>query len=102
MAEIDQDRLDDMVKYFCDCPRGIMLPKSMYRIEDKENKIYAFKPRSERFFNFTTEGARIIITNAYHKHSNEMTKIDKEQLKIATLYRQDYLRRIQEATYYVN
>lgn len=100
MPELDQDRLDMMIRYFCDRPHGTRLPKSMYRIEDIANKIYAFKPRDERFFNFMAEGAKIIITNAYHKHSQKMAKNDLEQLKIATQYRKDYLHRLKETTYY--
>ncbi len=69
MSEVDQERLDHMVKYLADSRIGTQLPKVMYRVEDAKNKIYALKPRDERFFNFTTEGRRLIITNAYHKHS---------------------------------
>jgi hypothetical protein len=100
LREVDQDRFDDMVKYFCETRPGAILPKTLYRIEDRENKIYALKPRDERFFNFMTEGARVIITNAYHKHSQQMTKADLEELKIAIRYRQDYLKRVKEGTYY--
>lgn len=100
LRELDQDRLDYMIKYFCDRPYGQHLPLTMYRIEDAEKKIYAFKPRDERFFNFTTEGAKVIVTNAYRKHSQEMTKADHEELGMAARYREDYLRRVKEATYY--
>jgi hypothetical protein len=88
------------VKYLCDSRPGTILPRNMYRIEDASNKIYAFKPRDERFFTFTTVGARVIITNAYHKHSQQMTKLDLEQLRVAIKYRNDYLERIQEGSYY--
>lgn len=97
----DQERFDDLIIYFCDRPYGIMMPMKWYRIEDKANQIYALKPRDERFFNFLSEGKRIIITNAYHKHSQKMMKPDFEQLEIAVRYKLDYLRRIKEATYYV-
>lgn len=100
LTDLDQGRLDDMIQYFCDRPYGTILPKSMYRVEDKENKIYVFKPRDERFFNFISEGSKVIITNAYHKHSQKMTKLDQEQLKISAKYRVDYLERIKEGTYY--
>lgn len=100
LSAMDQGRLDDLVMYFCDRPFGELLPKSMYRIEDHENKLYAFKPRDERFFNFTTHEAKVIITNAYHKHSQQMSKSDMEQLKIAARYREDYLMRIKEGYYY--
>jgi hypothetical protein len=58
------------------------------------------KPRDERFFNFTTVNAKVIITNAYHKHSQKMTKADMESLKTAVRYKQDYLNRIKEGTCY--
>ncbi len=100
LPETDQDRLDDMIRHFCDRPYGEVLPKTMYRIEDPNNKIYAFKPRDERYFNFTTSDSRVIVTNAYHKSSQQMTKKDLEKLATAARYRRDYLRRTQEATYY--
>ena len=69
LAEVDQDRFDDMIRYFCETRPGVLLPVTLYRIEDHARKIYALKPRDERFFNFTTAGAKVIVTNAYHKHS---------------------------------
>ncbi|MFH1259406.1 MAG: hypothetical protein ABII74_06320 [Elusimicrobiota bacterium] len=88
-------------QYFtADTRPGTILPKTLYRVEDHENKIYALKPRDERFFNFMTIGAKIIVTNAYHKHSQKMTKQDMEHLRTAVRYKQDYLNRIREGTYY--
>lgn len=100
MREGEQERLDYMVKYMADSPIGTTLPKVMYRVEDKKNKIYAFKPAEHRFFNFTTQGRRIIITNAYRKHSQKMTRQDLEKLRVAGNHRTDYLRRMKEGTYY--
>ena len=100
LADVDQDRFDDMIRYLCETKHGNLLPKTLYRIEDHEHKIYALKPRDERFFNFMTVGNKVIITNAYHKHSQQMTKMDMECLKTAVRYKQDYLRRIKEGTYY--
>lgn len=96
----DRARFLQIVKHFCDSPHGTIFPKTLYNIEDHENKIYAFKPNAERFFNFMTVGAKIIVTNAYHKQSQRMRKIDLEGLKVAARYRQDYLTRIKEGTYY--
>jgi len=101
LSDTDQDRFGYLVEYFCDRPYGVILPKSMYRMEDRSNQIYAFKPRHERFFNFITTESKVIVTNAYHKHSQEMTKVDLEQLKISGRYREDYLKRTKEGTYYV-
>lgn len=100
LPEIDQDRFDDMIRYLCETKPGTLLPKTIYRIEDWAEKIYALKPRAERFFNFTTAGAKIIITNAYHKHSQQMTKADRESLKLAVRCKRDYLRRVTEGNYY--
>ena len=96
----DRARLNHIIRHLCDSPHGTILPMTLYRVEDRENKIYALKPRDERFFNFTTDGAKVILTNAYHKHSQQMTKADLESLKIAVKYRQDYLKRARGRTYY--
>jgi hypothetical protein len=95
-----QARLDFMIRHFCDRPYGQMLPTAMYRIEDDDNKIYAFKPHSERFFTFTPAGPVIIVTNAYHKNSQKMTKIGLQRLKYAIKCKADYLQRNKEGTYY--
>lgn len=100
MAEADRDRFDDMIRYLCEAPPGTLLPKTLYRVEDRANKIYALKPRDERFFNFTTAGAKVIVTNAYHKHSQQMTKADLEDLKLAVRCKDDYLKRLKEGAYY--
>jgi len=103
LPEGDQMRLLYLVKFMADRPFGSnRLPATMYRLEDAENKIYAFKPHAHRFFNFTTEGRAIILTNAYRKHSKKMTKQDLEKLAISATSRQDYLRRVREGTYYEN
>jgi hypothetical protein len=99
---LDQERLLLVVKHIANAPIGTLFPKPLYRLEDGANKIYAFKPRGERYFNFTTAGRRIIITNAYSKHSQKMGKTDLDKLRTAVLYREDYLRRTQNGTYYEN
>lgn len=100
LVEVDQDRFDDLIRYFCEASPGTLLPKTLYRIEDHAHKIYALKSRDERFFNFTTIDAKLIVTNAYHKHSQKMTKADMECLRGAVRRKQDYLRRAQDGTYY--
>lgn len=102
LPELDQERLMTIAAYLAEAPMGTRLPKSQYRIEDSANKIYAFKPRDERYFNFITAGRRIIITNAYRKHSQAMGKTDLDKLRTAVAYRQDYLRRVANGTYYEN
>ena len=100
MGELEQERLDYMVRYLADAPPGTRLPMMMYRLEDAKHKIYAFKPRAERFFNFITAGRMVILTNAYRKHSQQMGRKDLVIMRTAIEYRTSYLRRVQEGTYY--
>jgi hypothetical protein len=93
-------RFLEYVKLYCDTKPGIILPKTIYGIEDKLHKIYALKPKDERFFNFTTEGSVMIITNAYRKHSQKMTKKDIDVMNTAIRYREDYIQRLKEGVYY--
>ena len=95
----DQKRLDDLVDYLADAPFGTRLAKSLYNLEDAENQIYAFKPRSHRFFDFMTLGAKIIIVNAYRKHSQQMTKKDRHVLKAVIEARKSYLSRTNTGVY---
>ena len=96
----ERERFHYMVKYIADAPIGTRLPKTLYNLEDSENKIYAFKPKDHRFFNFMTEGRKIIIVAGYRKHSYQMTKKDLGLLKIAVNRKNDYLSRVKEGTYY--
>lgn len=100
MDESTQDRFLAMVKYMADSAHGTHLPKTMYNIEDQEHKIYAFKPHGQRFFNFMTAGHKIIVTNAYSKSSQKMTKKDLEKLKISIAYKEDYSGRVARGDYY--
>ena len=96
----ERKRLDDVVAYFADSPLGTRLPKTLYNEEDAANKIYAFKPQAHRFFNFMTMGSKIIIMDAYRKHSQQMTKKDLRLLKMVIAAKEDYLRRVKAGTYY--
>lgn len=100
LAAVDQERFDDLIVFFCDRPFGDILPKQLYRLEDPDNRIYALKPNAERFFNFTTSERKIIITNAYHKQAQKLTRLAKAQLKVAAGCRADYIRRQGEGNYY--
>ncbi len=44
---------------------GRLYDEQKFRIVDRKEKIYEFKPRSHRFFNFFYAGGKIIITNGY-------------------------------------
>src|SRR5438552_3860223 len=99
LSEVDQDRFDDLIRYLFETKPGSLLPQSLYRIEDHENKIYALKSRDQRFFNFMTINKKVVVTNAYQKHSQKMTKQDLGVLKVAVRYRNDYLSRLLGGTY---
>lgn len=100
LSRAEQDRLLHIVKYMADQPRGTILPKTLYNLEDQTEKIFAFKPRDRRYFNFITTGSRIIITNAYTKQAQKLTKKSKDLLAAAIRSKGDYLRRCAEGTYY--
>ena len=100
LSHEEQKRLADLVAYFADNPIGTRLPKSLYNEEDSENKIYDFKPRDHRFFNFMTSDRKIIILSAYLKHSQQMSKKDLNLLKTAIAAKHDYLSRVNAGSYY--
>jgi len=100
LPEDEQDRLDYIVRYLADSPIGTWLSKTLYNLEDAEHKIYAFKPKDHRFFNFMTFGRKVIIVDAYRKHSQQMDKKDRNLLKAAVRARNSYLHRVEEGTYY--
>ncbi len=83
-----------------DSPIGTRLPKTLYNLEDAEHKIYAFKPKDHRFFNFVTVGRKIIIIDAYRKHSQQMTKKDINLLRTVITCKEDYLNRVKGGNYY--
>ena len=67
---------------------GHIYDETKFRIEDKQNKIYCFKPRKERFFCFFFAGKKIIITSAYMKKKQ---KLDRKELVKAIQIRDEYL-----------
>src|SRR5581483_11284165 len=94
LAAEDQKRLFDLIGYCANAPIGTRLPRSLYNEEDSVHKIYAFKPREHRFFNFMTIGRKIIIVNAYRKHSQQMSKKDMNLLKTVIVAKNDYEKRL--------
>ncbi len=100
MADEEQRRFLAVVQLIADSPIGTIFPKTIYNIEDKAHGIYAIKPSAQRFFSFMTPDRRIILTTAYRKHSQKMTKIDKEILKTAIRFKKDYDDRTKRGIYY--
>ena len=90
-----QVKLLALVKYIAE--NGRLFDESKFRIVDKNEKIYEFKPKDDRFFNFFYEGRKIILTNAYHKHGQ---KVDQRELAKAINLKKDYELRFKGGQYY--
>ncbi|MBF0330540.1 MAG: type II toxin-antitoxin system RelE/ParE family toxin [Candidatus Omnitrophica bacterium] len=84
-----------MVKYIAE--NGRMFDEGKFRIVNKKEKIYEFKPLAERFFNFFYEGKKIVLTNGYRKKGQ---KVDIRELAKAIQLKRDYEQRVEEETYY--
>ena len=82
---VTQASLLFLVKRMADI--GHIYDKTKFRIEDRANKIYCFKPKRERFFCFFFTGKKIIITSA---HTKRKQKLDKHELKKAIQIRNQY------------
>ncbi len=67
------------------------------KFRNEGDQIFAFKPQPDRFLSFFTKGKKIIITNAFLKKSD---KLPKEEKRKALECRKDYLKRIEEGSYY--
>ncbi|MFH0754495.1 MAG: type II toxin-antitoxin system RelE/ParE family toxin [Candidatus Omnitrophota bacterium] len=67
---------------------GQIYDETKFRLEDKQAKIYCFKPKDERFFCFFLIGRKIIITSAYSKKKQ---KLDLRELMKAIKIREEYL-----------
>ncbi|MFH1868489.1 MAG: type II toxin-antitoxin system RelE/ParE family toxin [Candidatus Omnitrophota bacterium] len=88
-------KLAALVKYIAEA--GKIFDITKFRLVDRKERIYEFKPLSHRFFNFFYKGRKIIITNAYMKKSQ---KADKKQLQKAINIKRDYECRAREGVYY--
>ena len=84
--DVIQASLLFLVKTIAD--NGCIYDERKFRIEDRQNKIYCFKPREERFFCFFFTGRKIIITSAYTK---KRQKLARNKLKKAIQIRREYL-----------
>ena len=67
---------------------GHIYDETKFRIEDKKNKLYAFKPKKNRFFCFFFKDKEIIITSAYRKRKQ---KLDPKELNKAVTIKNQYL-----------
>jgi len=76
---------------------GKISDKTKFNSED--DKIYAFKPKPDRFLSFFTKGKKIIITNAFEK---KCQKLPPEQKEKALKCKSDYELRTEGGIYYDN
>lgn len=67
------------------------------KFNNEGNKIFAFKPKPDRFLCFFEKEGKIIITNAFCKKQQKLPKIEKEK---ALAYKSSYERRVKEGVYY--
>jgi hypothetical protein len=84
--DVTQAGLLFLVKTIADS--GRIYDERKFRIEDRQNKIYCFKPRDERFFCFFFTRRTIIISSGYTK---KRRKLDRGELKKAIQIRREYL-----------
>ena len=84
-----------LVKYMAEV--GRLFDETKFRVVNKQEKIYEFKPMDEQFFNFFYEGGKIILTNAYRKKGQ---KVDKRELAKAIALKKDYDLRVKGGVYY--
>src|SRR5436190_23300711 len=67
------------------------------KFNNEGDKIFAFKPKPDRFLCFFERQGKLIITNAFCKKQKKLPKPEKER---ALLYKENYEKRIKENIYY--
>lgn len=71
--------------------------KNKTKFRNEHDKIYAFKPQLHRFLCFFFEGQKIIVTNGFHKKTDQLPQKEKDRaLKI----KRDYEARVKRGDYY--
>ena len=90
-----QVKLAALVEYIAD--HGRLFNKTKFRKVDSKENIFEFKPADHRFFSFFYEGKRIIITSAYRKKTQKVSKRDLEKARIL---KKTYADRLKEGVYY--
>ena len=67
------------------------------KFHNEGDKIFAFKPKPNRFLCFFESQGKIIITNAFCKKQQKLPKNEKER---ALAYKESYEKRMKEGIYY--
>ncbi|PJZ28767.1 type II toxin-antitoxin system RelE/ParE family toxin [Leptospira kmetyi] len=89
----EQDDFLVLVKKMADT--GKIFNEQKFRNEG--DKIFAFKPKPNRFLCFFTVGKKIIVTNGFPKRQDKLPANEKAR---AVAFRKDYLERMKAGTYY--
>lgn len=76
---------------------GALYDENKYRMVERKQRIYEFKPMAYRFFNIFFIGGKLIITNGYMKKSR---KTSRQELDYAIRIKNDYLHRVKRGIYY--
>ena len=67
------------------------------KFRNEGDKIYAFKPKPNRFLSFFFTGGKVIITNAFTKKKDKLPAGEKER---ALKCMEDYEKRVKAGSYY--
>lgn len=67
------------------------------KFNNEGDKIFAFKPKPDRFLCFFERDGKIIITNAFCKKQQKLPQNEKER---ALAYKENYEKRMKENIYY--
>ena len=90
-----QVKLAALVKYIAD--HGRLFDVTKFRKVDSRDNIFEFKPVDHRFFSLFYKYKKIIITNAYMKKSQKVSKRDLEK---ARNMKKAYAARLKGGIYY--
>ncbi len=74
---------------------GKIFNKEKFRNEG--DKIFAFKPKPDRFLSFFTYNKKVIVTNAFTKKQD---KLPVNEMNKALKAKNDYEKRMEEGNYY--
>jgi hypothetical protein len=67
------------------------------KFNNEGDKIFAFKPKPDRFLCFFFAESKIIVTNAFEKKQDKLLPREKEK---ALRHKNEYTKRVNEGTYY--
>lgn len=93
LGQLERIQFLKLVKVLGDI--GQIQNKTKFRNEG--DKVFAFKPLSNRFLCFFVEGRKVIVTNAFVKKQDRLPLNEKKR---ALKYRASYRERVKKREYY--